>query len=657
MIVRLRALGECAIEIGVRRLGPDAERAFAVLLLLVLAGGRPLSRRWVLDLLWPGAPDELRRHNLRQTFYKLRQYGVTLDGDRQSIVLAADGVLSDLDVLLGAAAESDETLLDEQAPFGVFLAGYVPQFSPPFAAWLDEQRDLAHGRLRRALLAVLLDRRRRGAWHDVERMARRVLVLDPLNEEATLALAEATALAGSKSAAIGILDTYVAELGVAGADIRLPATVLRRRIAERLQLPPSLAAGEACFVGRRNTMALLHQQLQSAKSASGRACLLWGDTGMGKSRALSEFGKLAVLEGARVEVVGCHSRDEHHPLSVFMDLVPPLLALPGAIGCSPETLGYLRRLTEHDPAVDTPSPDTGEAELLFARVRQALFDLIDAVTGECCVVLGIEDVHWLDNVSWQVLEELMGWCASRRLLVVLTARDPRVLAGPPRRRTDGLLVHRLPALHDAEALTLLSAVLGGDVSAMSRAFRDWCVHLAEGNPFFLRALAVHWLETGEMHVPTSLRVLVDERVDRLDAHALRALQACAVLGKNSTLERLAAVLEHRRYELLKSLSALEEQGLLASDGPRVPAKHELVAHAALSRLPDAARHLLHRLAAQTLEDEIKGAQAAALLWDCARHWQEAGEAGRALDLVRWCATRLVEVGLPGDAAEALEQGL
>ena len=65
MIVRLRALGECAIEIGVRRLGPDAERAFAVLLLLVLAGGRPLSRRWVLDLLWPGYPDEPRRAGRR----------------------------------------------------------------------------------------------------------------------------------------------------------------------------------------------------------------------------------------------------------------------------------------------------------------------------------------------------------------------------------------------------------------------------------------------------------------------------------------------------------------------------------------------------------------------------------------------------------------
>ena len=153
---------------------------------------------------------------------------------------------------------------------------------------------------------------------------------DPLNEEATLALAEATALNGSKASAVAILDHFIAELNAGPRDIRIPASVLRRRIAERLAAPYS-ASAEACFVGRDDIVALLTTQLRGLRRAHGSSCLLWGAAGIGKSRVALAATRVATLEGVRVSRTVCQASDTSRPLSVFADLVPSLLDLPGSL--------------------------------------------------------------------------------------------------------------------------------------------------------------------------------------------------------------------------------------------------------------------------------------------------------------------------------------
>ena len=654
-MIRLHALGACVIEVGDHQIGPDAEMAFALLLVLVLAHGRVMPRQALVDLLWPAAEPDRARHNLRQTLYKLRQLGVPLETHAHQVRLPAEAIVPD--VLLHGDVERapmSDLLRPEQA-FGEFLAGYTPRVSDAFSRWVEEQRHALHGRLRRAVLSLLLDERRRGNWGVVETLARKCLQLDPLNEEATLALAEATALTGSKHAALGILDGYLAEMGDRAGELRLPAAVLRRRIAERLHPPTSLAVAETCFVGRGESMAVLHARFREVRGGRGRALLLWGAAGIGKSRLAAEFGQLATLEGARVERVICQTRDLERPLSIFMDVVPSLLALPGAIGCSPESMAYLKRLTDHDPAMVEPSAATREAELLFAGVRQAILDVVDAVAAESPLVLCVEDAQWLDTQSWRVLRDLMDWIDARRVFLLLTSRQPHVQPQPPSRPAPQLETYAMPPLTQEDALALFTAVTAG--ATAPAVFRDWCVHVAEGNPFFVRALAVHWLETGELRAPASLAVLIDQRVVRLEELPLRTLQACAVLGKAATFDRVEAVLEHPRHVLVESVATLSEHGFLAAQGTAVPCRHDLIAQAALARLEAPARRLLHRCAAEVLQAEIERSQSAALLWECAQQWQSAGEGERALTLVRSCASHLLEVGLPAEAAEIYERAL
>ncbi len=661
-MVRLRAIGECIIEVGAERLGPEAEMAFALMLVVTLARGRPVSRRQLVDLLWPATSDARARHNLRQALYKLRQLGAPVESHGSQVRLPLEHVVHD-ELLFGdPESPSIAALLRPDQPFGEFLAGYAPEFSASFSIWLEEQRGQIHSTLRRAVLSVMLDERRRGNWGAVEILSRKCLQLDPLNEEATFALAEATALTGSKRAALTILDGYLDEVGgaVAGSDaarseLRLPASVLRRRIADRLRPPTSLAVAESCFVGRGESVAFLHERFRDVRRGHGRAVLLWGEAGIGKSRLAAEFAQLATLEGARMERVVSQPRDTDRPLSLFMDLVPALLSLPGGIGCSPESMEYLRRLTEHDPAVLEPSPATREAELLFAGVRQAILDLVDAVAEEAPLLLCVEDAHWLDGQSWRVLRDLIDWVDERRVMLVLTSRLPHATPAAPSRPSPQLELYRLPPLSQEDSLTLFAAVTRG--TSAPPMFRDWSVHVAEGNPFFVRALAVHWIETGELRAPTSLSVLIDQRVSRLDDLPLRTLQACAVLGKAATFERLELVLEHKRHDLVDSVARLSEHGLVATGGYGIPCRHDLIAQAALSRLADPTRQLLHRCAAEVLQAEIERSQSAALLWDCAQQWLEAGEPERAFNLVRSCAAQLVEVGLPTEAAEVYERAL
>ena len=72
MQVRLRALGQCLIEVGEARIGPEADRLFGTLLYLTMERGTRLPRQSLVDLIWPESEPERGRHSFRQVLYRLR---------------------------------------------------------------------------------------------------------------------------------------------------------------------------------------------------------------------------------------------------------------------------------------------------------------------------------------------------------------------------------------------------------------------------------------------------------------------------------------------------------------------------------------------------------------------------------------------------------
>ena len=612
------------IEVGDICLTPSAETLFAVALYLVLEAGRPIERREIVEVIWAGVADRKANQCLRQTLYKLNSMGAALRCTRTHVVLPSRSVQSDCSALVEASERAELERLAKSIS-GSFLPSYTPRFSVPYMEWLDRQRDLVTSALRRVLVAGMNAHRERGEWRRAEQLAMRCLAIDPLNEEVTLVLAEAAALSGSKVRALGILDRYLRDIGPDAREIRLPVTLMRRRIAE-VYHGDMIPVREAPHVGRDSEMSELTRALQAAGGSRGSSFIIWGEPGIGKTRLVTEFARGGKLDRVQVARVGCQSHDERRPLSVFVDLVPRLLELRGSVGCSPESMKYLKRLIAHDPNDTSFSPDSRESELLFSNIRRSVFDLLDAIAAEGKLIVIIEDIHWLDRMSWEIMRDIPAWVSTRPVVVLLTSRVASVAS----HFSDGeqmppTMLHVLPLLEEPSH-ELVRSVTAGTIREGNVEFHHWCIASAGGNPYYLTELAFHTSWDGENYqAPASLAKLITDRLNRLDAISRRVLQACCILGKLSTLQRLEMVLGERRVSLLGALEELEAFGLVESDGQTVHCKHELLSSAALAQLSKLSAALLHRHAAQALEQDVVGTQSTALLWECARHWQQAGE--------------------------------
>ena len=229
-LIRLQTLGAAVGMVGDVRLSAAAGTLFSVLVRLSGAPGMMLGRSVLRRSLWPGQEEVRQRANLRQALYKLRSYGVRVSLQGDVVVLDESQVVRSFSLERSAATfERDVTLGHE--PFGPFLPGFAVPW-PEFQEWIDVQREAVHADVRRVLIEQMRGRRDRADWGGADALARWLLQFDPLNEEATLTVAECTALSGSKKEALAILDRYLAELGPLAGDIRLPASMLRRRIAE-----------------------------------------------------------------------------------------------------------------------------------------------------------------------------------------------------------------------------------------------------------------------------------------------------------------------------------------------------------------------------------------------------------------------------------------
>jgi DNA-binding SARP family transcriptional activator len=650
--IRVLTLGTVAIDLDDRRLGPSAGRPFALLLYLASRGGQPSSRRLVEDLLFPFSMRE-RAHSLRQLLYRLRRLRLPVEADDDQIALSVDRISIDWQDVLSAGTVGESEL--ERLARGLF-PGYNPNISEGFREWLDAERTDIVLRLSRVLTTQLAQRRTAGRWDLVETTARALLALDPLSEEGTLAKAEGLALAGSKSAALDLIDDYLEEVGERQQRLQLVPSVVRRRISERLPDETLRAADERQFVGREEPMRVLGALSASTRAGRQQILLLWGEPGVGKTRLLTEFRALAVLQGGYALSLSCQPHDIYRPLGVLCDLVMQLLAAPGALGCDPGARALLQRLVQANKQVDE-TREAAVTQVSIAAVVRSLNDLLSAVAVETSLLVFIDDVQWIDETSRTAIIGAFATRASRRSSLVLTSRERTMPAGSES-QTDTIVSARLQPLNREAALALAHGLLSEcREHGVDDATRQ-IVEQGRGNPFVIRTLCAHYVATNDVEsLKHTVTELLARRLHRLPSEARRTLESAVILAKNCTFERLRRLLDVPRQHLLSTIEELDDHGLIDVTDGYLVRSHALLADVVTERMAASVIRLLHGSSAELLHRDVDASAASTLLWDCAEHWRQAGNDERAIAVLMECAHRSVESGRATDAILTLRRAL
>ena len=254
-----------------------------------------------------------------------------------------------------------------------------------------------------------------------------------------------------------------------------------------------LRAASPAFVGRRDELAALRAALDAAGSGRTTAVLVGGEAGAGKSRLLAEFVGPAAAAGARVLTGGCLALGaESLPYAPFTPALGRLVAELGPAGVDdllgPGRADLARLLPELWRQDDEARPaGSYDRAVLFHVVLRAL----EGVAGARPLVLVIEDMHWADASS----RELLAFLIARlrvAVLVVATYRNDEIHRRHPLRpflaeaaRSERVARIDLGPLNPAEVAQLLEAIAG---AALPRSVVDAVVARAEENPFFAEEL-------------------------------------------------------------------------------------------------------------------------------------------------------------------------
>lgn len=437
------------------------------------------------------------------------------------------------------------------------------------------------------------------------------------------------------------------------------------------------AARQGRFVGRGQDVGLLQDRWEHAKAGEGQVVLLSGEAGIGKSRICDAFYERIAGEPHHRIRFQCSPQHTHSPLHPV--IVQLTYATKIQLADDPETkaeklAGSLGRGTNEARALilsllGGPRPeDSRLASLDSGRRRQltleALADQLAVLTAERPTLLLLEDAHWIDPSTQDLMTLMVERAATMALLVVVTHRPEYLPPWSANPIATQLALNRLPR---AQVIGLLASLAG---KPLPEAVVDHIVARTDGIPLYVEEMFGALREGGILAerdegyfiarpldgvaVPITLQDSLMARLDR-PGSAKEVAQIGAVIGREFSHEILAAVAGIDQSALASGLGDLVAAGLIFARGA-APAttytfKHALVQDAAYGSLLRRRRQELHRRIAEWVEAELPALvdQQPELI---AHHYTEAESIGPAIRL--W--TKASETSIARSAnAEAVHQ--
>ena len=429
---------------------------------------------------------------------------------------------------------------------------------------------------------------------------------------------------------------------------------------------------DAPIVARADELGRLLAHVQRAVDGRSSAVLLAGDAGVGKTRLLEELTARATDSGVRVLVGHCVDLGEVGlPYLPFVDLLRPVAGEPDLAPVSsanPVLAGLLAGRVTGAPLVPQANEGRDLSRPLPHRaapqpVDDGRLQLFESVAGLLCelaaaapLLIVLEDLHWADRSSRDLLRYLLSRLVDERVAVVASYRADDLHRRHPLRPLLAELV-RLPSVERIELAPLGDADVGALVRGLAaggvpQSTVDDVVARAEGNAFYAEELLAAGLH-GEA-LPLGLTDVLLARVEQRSPAAQQVLRIAAVAGRRVRHELVAAVGGLATGDLEAALGeAVQHHLLVVSADGRYRFRHALLREAVLADLLPGERVRLHASIAAYLA-EVPGAGTAA---ERAHHARESNDLPRAFSASLEAAADACAVGAPAEQLLHLEAAL
>jgi class 3 adenylate cyclase/tetratricopeptide (TPR) repeat protein len=425
-------------------------------------------------------------------------------------------------------------------------------------------------------------------------------------------------------------------------------------VEARLQRPDKARGIEglrADLIGRDDELGKLLEALAEVRNGRGQMVTLIGDSGVGKSRLVADLREHALadsetaprwLEGRSLDVsmgvsywpfldmlralFGWTVEDDEARRAERLVAVLQELGDQGALDEARfrELVPVLAELLLVDLGTAWPPAPRASPEQARQQTFLALRDLILALARGRGFVLVLDDLHWSDPLSLDVVSLLMDAITLAPLLLVCVYRpDPEHkvwhLASHAARRCAGRYTEiQLRELTPEQSRRLVTSLLR--IQDLPATVADLILDKAQGNPFFVEEVVRALIDAGvvyrdderwraravidEMAVPASIQSVILSRVDRLQADAKRVLQSASVIGRVFR-RRILAHVTQRQTDLDRTLWELEERALIyegrVTPEPEYAFQHQLTQVTVYRNLVRRQREAFHRQVAGAIE--------------------------------------------------------
>lgn len=571
-----------------------------------------ISRDKICECLWADKTTEKARRNLSNALCKVKKI-LPLDVSSEGTVSVADGIEIECDTeMLNRAESLDWDELDKLCK--PFMDIAEAENWPAFGEWLIAKRRLYHDMLVKALkkrAQLLLAGTSEDRFDEAIRCYEKLSEFEPYDERIHGELVRLYIKTDRKVKAVNAARAFSGRIeSDFGIDSDLSdISSLMKRNTESISLPKSAEDGESPMARNDEIMRML-EFLSGAGNGHSLCGMVWGEQGIGKTHFIEEITSCLKEQGWECFYVDCWQEEKSYPLAPLMRLIKSLY-------------------------ISTSRPDDIKSisELNYSYIADLIYRRISCVAGESRKLLVIENIQWMDDASWNILESIMSDNSAERHLLVSGIEEIRsafmlrtALADEPFKKFE-ITLRRFSL---EETGRICREMAPGE--EWTDADFESVYEQTEGNPFFIKELLKYrkGYKIEEEEEPERKNAYLS-MIELLDEEERIFLEAMAVCPEEASMKEIAKVLDISPLKVSVLYNNLRLHGFLheqESDGGDVLYyfTHTKIREALLSGMSLSRKTALHIKNIEVLEESTPAALSYRNRKIYARIWHHCREA-------------------------------